>query len=60
MVFFVAVVLEMVYTGGLDKKNAGRFIAVVPVFVVVWVKAAGNIRVPVISIVIAIIPGFIQ
>ena len=57
-VFFVAVALEMVYLGGLNKINAAGFITVVvPVFVVVRIKAAGKIRVPVISIVIAVIPG---
>jgi hypothetical protein len=61
MAFFVAVALEMVYMGGLDKINAAGFIAVVvPVFVVVRIIAAVIIRIPVISIVIAVIPGFIQ
>ncbi len=39
-VFFGAVALEMVYPGTFGKKNTGSFIAVVPVSVVVRVKAA--------------------
>ena len=60
MMFFIVVALEMVYMGGPNKKNAGGFIAVVPVFVVVRIKAAGKIRVSEISIVIAVVPGFMQ
>ena len=61
MVFFEAVALEMVYMGGINEINAAGFIAVVvPVFVVVRIIAAVIIRVPVISIVIAVIPGFVQ
>jgi hypothetical protein len=40
LVFFGAVALEMVYPGTFGKENAGSFIAVVPVIVVVRVKAA--------------------
>ena len=40
LVLFGAVALEMVYPGTFGKKNAGSFIAVVPVIVVVRVKAA--------------------
>ena len=60
MMFFIAVALEMVYMGWLNKKNAGGFIAVVPVFVMVRIKAAGKIRISGISIVIAVVPGFMQ
>jgi len=61
MVFFIAVAFEMAIMGGLNEMNAAGFIAVVvTVFVAVWIVAAIITSAAVISIIIAVIPGFIQ
>ena len=61
LMLFRLIALEMSYMVRLSKINAAGLIAiVVPIFIMVWIIAAVIIRVPVIPIVIAIIPGFIQ